>query len=161
LLAMTFLPIVLRAQSDLSSISGTISDSSGAVVANAAVILKSEGTSAEHKTVTNQSGFYTVQGLAPGKYTITVEAAGFEKIVKTGNNLDPSLPTTANLQLVVGHTTQAVQVTAQETALQADSATLGRVITSNQVENLPLNGRNPIYVALTKAGITSGPTGPT
>jgi len=161
LLLIVFLPIALRAQSDLSSISGTITDTSGAVVANAAVTLTSEATSAEHKTVTNQSGFYTVPGLSPGKYTLTVEAPGFEKLVRTGNNLDPSLPTTANLQLVVGHTTQAIQVTAQETALQADSATLGRVVTSNQVENLPLNGRNPIYVALTKAGITSGPTSPT
>src|SRR6202020_3317853 len=97
------------AQSDLPSISGTITDTSGALVANAAVALTSEATAAEHKTVTNQSGFYTVPGLSPGKYTITVEAPGFDKLVRTGNNLDPSVPTTANLQLVAGDTTQRIK----------------------------------------------------
>jgi len=161
LLLLTLVPASLLAQSDLSSISGTISDPSGAVVSGAAVTLTSESTSAEHKTTTNRSGYYTIPGLAPGKYTIMVVSPGFGRLVSTGNNLDPSLPTTANLQLIVGGASQEVKVEAEETTLQADSSTLGRVITSNQVENLPLNGRNPIYVALTKAGITSGPGSPT
>lgn len=161
LLLLGFSTRTLPAQSDLTSVSGTITDPSGAVVANATVTVTNETTRAPHTTSTNRSGFYSIPGLAPGKYTISVDAPGFDKLVTVGNNLDPSLPTTANLRLHMGHTTQAVQVTAQETSLQADSATLGRVITAHQVENLPLDGRNPIYVALTKAGITSGPTGPT
>jgi hypothetical protein len=161
LFALLWLPMAVLAQSDLSSISGTVTDTSGAEVTNATIIVTNEATDAHQQTTTNHSGFYTIPGLPPGKYTIVVEAAGFEKLTKIGNNLDPSLPTTANLQLAVGGATEAVQVTAQETTLQTDSATLGRVITSNQVDNLPLNGRNPIYVALTKAGITSAPTSPT
>jgi hypothetical protein len=154
------LPFMAQAQSDLSSVSGTITDPSGALVAGASVTLTSELTGAVHMTQSNKNGYYTIPGLAPGKYTITVEGKGFEKLVVTGNNLDPSIPTTANEKLVVG-TTQTVDVTANQATLTADSATLGRVITGEQVDNLPLDGRNPIYVALTKAGVTSGPTSPT
>jgi hypothetical protein len=154
------LPIGGFAQSDLSAVSGTITDATGALIPGASVTLTSEATGAEHKTVSNKDGLYTIPGLAPGKYTITVAANGFEQMVSRGNNLDPSIPTTANFHLLVG-TTQVVTVEASQASLVADSATLGRVVTSNQVDNLPLDGRNPIYVALTKAGVTSGPTSPT
>jgi hypothetical protein len=155
LLVTMFLPPALPAQSDLSSISGTITDPSGAVVAGAAVTLRNESTGVIRATTTNGSGFYTISSLAPGRYSITVESPSFQKLVRTGNNLDPAIPTTANLGLALAGTAQQVQVAAEETTLQADSSTLGRVITSNQADNLPLNGRNPIYLALTKAGITS------
>jgi len=148
-------PAALLAQSDNSSIAGTITDSTGAVIAGASITIMSELTKADRTTVSNQSGFYTVAGLAPGKYTITVSAAGFGTVTRTNNNLDPSVPATVNITLPIGKTDQQIQITANETSLQADSSTLGRVITSSQADNLPLNGRNPIYLALTKAGITS------
>jgi hypothetical protein len=155
-----FTSLTGAAQSDLAAVSGTISDPSGAVISHATVTLTSEATGAVHRTVTNTSGFYSIPGLAPGRYTITVDAKGFQKLVTTGSNVDPSLPNTDNLRLQVGTSAQQVTVQANQATLQADSATLGRVITSNQVEHLPLNGRNPVYVALLKAGITSGPTSP-
>jgi hypothetical protein len=148
-------PTALLAQSDNSSIAGMITDPSGAVVGEAEITVTSELTGAEHKTVSNRSGFYTIAGLAPGKYTVTVTAPGFSKVTRTNNNLDPSLPASVNLSLSVGKNTEQVEVSAEETTLQADSSTLGRVITSSQADNLPLDGRNPIYLALTKAGITS------
>jgi hypothetical protein len=148
-------PVTLNAQSDNSSITGTISDPSGALVEHAQITVTSELTGAEHKTMSNRSGFYTIAGLAPGKYTVTVVAPGFSIVTRTNNNLDPSVPSTVNISLAVGSTSQQVEVRANETTLQADSSTLGRVITSSQADNLPLNGRNPIYLALTKAGITS------
>jgi len=154
----TMLSAAAIAQSDLASISGTISDKTGALVPNAEVTLTSETTGAIHKTTTNRSGLYSIPGLAPGRYTITIDAKGFEQLISKGNNLDPSVPTTMNLQVSVEGTTQSVTVQASETTLEADSATLGRVINAKQIESLPVNGRNPIYVALTKAGITSGPT---
>src|ERR1700679_2221605 len=160
LFTLFLVPTMAWAQSDLSSVSGTITDPSGAVVGGATVTLTSELTGTVHVTQTNKNGYYTIPGLAPGKYTVTVEGNGFEKLVVKGNNLDPSLPTTANERLTVG-STQAVNVTATPDTLTADSATLGRVVTGEQVDNLPLDGRNPIYVALTKAGVTSGPTSAT
>jgi hypothetical protein len=143
------------AQSDLASISGTVSDASGALVPKVTVTITNESTGAARVATTNKSGLYTVPGLSPGRYTITAQAPGFERLVKIGNNIDPSLPNTENLTMTVGQVMQSVQVEAQQETLQADSATLGRVITSSQVENLPLNGRNPIFAALTKAGISA------
>jgi len=157
--ATALLPsVAIYAQSDNSAITGTVSDPTGAVVRGAAVTVTNETTGLEHSTITNASGFYTVPGLAPGKYTVKVVANGFLTEVVRNNNVDPSLPSTINVSLKVGSNSETVQVTAEETPIDADTATLGRVVTSNQVENLPLDGRNPIYVALTKAGITSGPT---
>ena len=155
-------PRTLYAQSDNSSVVGTITDPSrSALVGNATVTLISEATGAVHKTVTNSRGLYTIPSLAPGRYTITVDAPGFERLVSSGLNLDPVQPTTANLKLVIGSDSQEVQVEASQATLTADSSMLGRVITGTQMDSLPLNGRNPIYVALTKAGVTSGPISPT
>jgi hypothetical protein len=153
-------PRILNAQSDNSSVLGTITDASGAVVGNATVTLTDDANGSEHKAVTNSNGFYTIPSLAPGRYTITIEAPGFSKLVSQGNNLDPALPTTANFRLQAG-ATETVQVEASQATLTADSSMLGRVITGSQMEALPLDGRNPIYVALTKAGVTSGPSSPT
>jgi hypothetical protein len=154
--ALLLTPVAL-AQSDNSAMTGTITDQAGKVVPGATVTVKNESTGLTRTTVTNASGLYTVNGIAPGKYTVSVMAKGFGTDTVTNNTVDPSLPATVNVTLKVGATTEAVQVTAEETPLNADTATLGRVITSKQVDSLPLNGRNPIYVALTMAGITSGP----
>lgn len=145
------------AQSDNSAIVGTVTDTSGAVVRGAKVDVVSEVNGADRKATTNSTGFYSVNGLAPGKYTVTVVAPGFKVEEVTNNSVDPSIPSTVNILLKIGEATQKVEVTAGETPLDADTSTLGRVITGNQIENLPLDGRNPVYAALTKAGITSGP----
>src|SRR5258708_7101399 len=96
--------LMLRAQSDLSGISGTITDASGAVISGANVTVTDEATGTPHKTTTNGSGYYTMPSLSPGKYTIVVEAASFATLTSTGNNLDPSVSTTANLRLNLGST---------------------------------------------------------
>lgn len=146
------------AQSDLASISGTVTDPSGALVPSAQISVISEATGAVHKTVTNASGFYTIPGIAPGHYTVAVDAPGFRRLISAGNNLNAAVTTTDNLRLTLGETTQEVNVQASGETLEADSATLGRTVDAKQIESFPVNGRNPIYVALTKAGITSGPT---
>ncbi len=143
------------AQSDLSGVSGTITDPSGAVVRGATVTVIDEATRAIHTATTNDSGYYTIPSLSPGRYTITVSASNFQKTTSSGNNLDPNVSTTANLQLLIGSNSEVVQVSASETAVQTESTVLGRVITSKQAEMLPLSGRNPIGLALLKAGVTS------
>ncbi|MEG9435700.1 carboxypeptidase regulatory-like domain-containing protein [Edaphobacter sp. HDX4] len=152
-LACSCLP--LFGQSDLSGVSGTITDESGAVIPSATVTAIDEATGAEHKAVTSDSGYYTIPSLSPGRYTIIVQASSFRTVTSKGNNLDPAVTTTANLKLMVGSTNETVQVAAQETGIQTDSTVLGRVITSKQAELLPLSGRNPITLALLKAGVTS------
>ena len=143
------------AQSDLSGVSGTITDPSGAVVNGAEITVVDEATGAEHKTTTNNSGYYTIPSLSPGRYTIRVQAPTFQSLTSRGNILDPAVATTANLRLLTGSATETVQVAAQETTIQTDSTVLGRVIDSKQAETLPLSGRNPVTLALLKAGVTS------
>ncbi|MCU1252692.1 MAG: Cna domain protein [Edaphobacter sp.] len=145
----------MHAQTDLSGVSGTITDQSGAVVRGASVAVIDEATGAEHKTLTNGSGYYTIPSLSPGHYTIVVQVPSFRVLTSNGNVLDPAVATTANLQLQSGSVNQVVQVAAQETSIQTDSTVLGRVITSKQAELLPLSGRNPITLVLLKAGVTS------
>lgn len=149
------------AQSDNASVSGMVIDQTGSPVEGAIVVVRSDQTGAEHSVPTSTKGTYSLSGLAPGKYTVSAKATGFDVTTVTNNNFDPSIRSTVNLELHVGQATQQVQVTAQETQLEADTSAIGSVITSNQVKNLPLNGRNPVYLALTKAGITSGPSSPT
>ncbi|NUQ28184.1 MAG: TonB-dependent receptor [Acidobacteriaceae bacterium] len=155
LCAVLFSVVHLFAQSDLSGISGTITDPSGAVVRGAMVTVTDEATGIGHRTKTNESGYYTIPSLSPGRYTIQVQATTFGTVTSHGNNLDPAVATTANLTLPNASTTETVQVNAQETSIQTDSTVLGRVITAKQAEMLPLSGRNPITLALLKAGVTS------
>ena len=153
--ALACFALPMFAQSDLSGVSGTITDQSGALVHGASVTVTDEATGAVHKAVTNDSGYYTIPSLSPGRYTIVVQAPTFQLLTSKGNILDPAVSTTANLQLHSGSVNETVQVDAQETSIQTDSTVLGRVITSKQAEMLPLSGRNPISLALLKAGVTS------
>lgn len=146
----------VQAQSDTSSIAGTVRDSSGSVVPNAAVVLRNEATSTERRITTNESGNYVAPTLAPGFYTITVQANGFKKYVSQNNKLDPSIPLGVDVALEVGAATETVQVEANSETLQTESATLGKLVEGKQVSDLQLNGRNPIFLALLKPGVRGG-----
>ena len=144
------------AQSDTASISGLVKDVSSAIVPNASVVIKNEQTGVERRAKSNDSGNYIITNLPPGLYTVTVEAAGFKRYEKTGNKLDPSISTTVNADLQVGSVAETVEVTATAVTLQSESATLGKVITNEQIKYTNLNGRNPIFLALLKPGVRGG-----
>lgn len=144
------------AQSDNSSISGVVKDATGAVVTNAKVTLRNEDTSFERLTTTNHSGFYTAPNLGPGYYTITVEAAGFKKSSKSRNKLDAGLPLAVNIDLAVGALTESVTVEASAAQLNTETSTVGKTVEQKQIQNLTLNGRNPLFLALLKPGVRGG-----
>lgn len=144
------------AQSDNSTISGVVKDSSGAVVANAKVNVRNEGTSFDRDVKTNGSGFYTVTNIAPGYYTVTVEAPGFKKASVSRNKLDAGLPIAVNMDLAVGALTETVTVEASVAQINTESATVGKTVEQKQIQNLTLNGRNPIQLALLKPGVRGG-----
>ncbi len=148
--------VVLFGQSDNSSISGVVKDPSGAVVANAKVTLRNENTSFVRQTTSNDSGFYTVTNIAPGYYTVTVEATGFKTSTRTRNKLDAGLPIAVNMELAVGQLTEVVNVEAGVAQINTESATVGKTVEMKQIQNLTLNGRNPIFLALLKPGVRGG-----
>lgn len=144
------------AQSDTASMSGYVRDQTGAGVPNANVAIKNEATGAERRTVTNETGYYTVSSLQPGFYTVSAEAAGFKRFEKSHNKLDPSITTTVDADLQVGAASESVSVVAEAPAVQSESATVGRIITTKEVQDTPLNGRNPLFLALLKPGVNGG-----
>jgi len=144
------------AQSDLTSISGYVKDATGASVPNAQVTLKNEATGNERRAATNESGYYTFTNIPSAVYTVTVEATGFKKTAVTGNKLDPNVPATVDVNVAVGQTSESIEVTADAVAIQSESATLGRVVSETQIKNLQLNGRNPLFLALLKPGVSGG-----
>ncbi len=143
------------AQSDTSQITGIVRDASGALVPNAKVAAVNETTGIERSATTNQDGFYTLTNLPPGPYTVSVEAAGFRKAVSKNNRLSASIPLSVDVSLEVGAVAETVEVTASVATVQADSATVGRTIESQQIANMALNGRNPLLLAQLKPGVRS------
>ena len=148
--------MTMWAQSDTASISGYVRDPSAASIPSATVVVKNEATGLERRATTNAAGFFSVSNLPPGYYAVTVEAQGFKKYEKSNNKLDPNISASVDLSMQIGASTETVTVVAEANAVQSESATLGRVITGKEIANMPLNGRNPLFLALLKPGVSGG-----
>ena len=146
----------LIAQSDTSSITGFVKDSTGAAIPNANVLIKNQGTGAERQATTNETGYYVVSVLPSGYYSVTVQATGFKRFHKSQNKLDPNISTTVDATLEVGAITESIEVTATAAQVQSETATVGKLIESNLLDNIQMNGRNPLFLALLKAGVRGG-----
>src|SRR6185437_6322825 len=132
------------AQNLYASIHGTVTDASGAVVPNAAVTVVNTSTNITTKASTNSSGYFTVPQLqVGGPYKVTISASGFQTFTATGMNLSVNDNRDVDAKLQVGSSNTTVQVSAS--ALQVDTADtqLKQVMTSTQLEQLPLAGRDP------------------
>ena len=141
-------------QTSTSLISGTIFDSSGAVVAGASVTALNEATGALLKQVSNNTGLYAFPSIPVGAYTIIVETPGFKTARQTGNTLVVGTPLTVNVTMDVGSATEEVQVAASIEQVNTTNATLGNVVEKQTVETLPLNGRNPLNLIVLEPGVT-------
>jgi hypothetical protein len=149
----------VTAQSDLTTVTGTIHDPSGASVPNATVTVQNVGTGAERKATTDAGGVYSITSVPAGTYTLIVQAPGFQKLQQSGNTFQSGVTATLDATLTVGAATETVSVTSEAPPVQADSATLGRDVTTKQIQDLQLNGRNPLLLALLKPGVTGGALG--
>jgi hypothetical protein len=134
------------------TILGTVTDSTGAIVPNVNVTVTNTGTNSAFKTVTSSSGDFNAPALNPGTYSVSAEAKGFQKSVTTGFNLDVNGKVRVDLTLKPGAVTETLEVTAQAVALDTDSAALSQLVSQQQVEELPLNGRNFMQLLLVGAG---------
>lgn len=155
-LLVASLPQSLIAQTDFSQLSGIVRDSTGAVVPGAQVTVRNEATALERRSTTNASGYYIAPNIPPGNYAITVEAQGFKRFITTGKKVDASISATQDVALQVGEVSEVIEVAASAAQLQTDTAVVGGTVETEQIENLMLNGRNAIRVALLKAGVSSG-----
>ena len=134
------------------AILGTVTDTSGAIVSNAKVTVTDTETNVDFKTVTSSAGDFNAPSLNPGPYKVTVEAPGFQKYVTSGIVLTVNQRVRIDAQLKPGAVTETVEASAQAVALNTDSAELANMISQQQVEDLPLNGRNFMQLLLVGAG---------
>jgi hypothetical protein len=146
-LALTVFVGALHAQEFRSTLTGRVSDPSGAGVPNASVVAIKTDTHARYQTVSGPEGFYTVPQLLPGEYEIAVESPGFKKYRQAGIQLASNARVTQNVELVIGNATETVTVTDDAPPLNMASASAGQAITTREVENLPINGRAPMDLA--------------
>jgi hypothetical protein len=144
---------ILSAQTATGTIVGSVNDSTGAAVPNAKVTLTNQATGVSVTTVTNGTGLYAFPYVPPGTYRITVEAAGFERAVHPDIRLEVGLSVRTNFTLQVGKAQQEVTVTGGAEMLQTENATVGTVIASRMVNELPLNGRNPLALVALAPGV--------
>src|SRR6266404_525954 len=145
-----------RAQTSNGTIAGTITDKSGGAVVKATVSATSQGMGQTLGTaITDASGGYRIEALFPGKYTVSVKAAGFSELKVSDVDVRGSFTTTVNGTLEVGSISASVLVeasTGQE--LQTQSGDLSKSFSEPEIENLPYSNLNPISLVLTQAGVT-------
>jgi hypothetical protein len=127
-------------QAGTGTITGTVSDPAGAVVANAPVEVRNTDTNLPYPTVTTAAGVYTVTRLPPGPYSVTVTAPGFKRLVRSGLTVDAGQVLPLNLTLEVGAATESVTVSAEATLLKTETGDTYHDITLSQLDDLPVLG---------------------
>ena len=151
----------LNAQTATGQITGTVKDSSGAVLPQVQVMLKNEGTGLSRQTVTSDSGDYSFTILPVGTYSVSVENKGFSKAVQSGVRLNVDQVQRVDLTMALGSTTETITVQAPSVAVQTETSSIGQVVNERQVTQLPLDGRNFLQLLFLGAGAvqTSGEQG--
>jgi hypothetical protein len=142
------------AQSATSGVlSGTVTDPQGSVVSGATVVVKNNETGAVLTATTNDNGVFTFSQVQPARYTVTIEAQGFKKSVAPVVQVEVSKEAQLNIKLEIGGATETVTVTDAQEVINTTSPSLTNVISTRQVVDLPLGGRNPVDLAGLQAGI--------
>ncbi|WP_263365974.1 TonB-dependent receptor [Edaphobacter bradus] len=151
-------PLVLGQST--ATLSGTVTDPSGAVVPNATVLVHSLATGVDRSTVSDGAGYYTAPSLQPGEYSVTVNAAGFARFVVERVTLEVDGHGTVNARLALSSTGETVQVEGTPPAIETQTITVGQVIDQKTVQEIPLNGRHFLdLTVLTPGGVTAPPSG--
>src|SRR5437764_4440433 len=142
------------AQTNKGGISGTVVDPNGAAVPGANVTITNVGTGQKVTVTTSESGAFNVQALDPVMYNVLVEATGFKKALVDKVKVDTAATATANVNLETGSVTEQVVVTAEAPLLNTETGTTTHTITSRQLQDIPLNNRSVLDLALTAPNVT-------
>jgi hypothetical protein len=136
-----------------ASLQGTVMDSKGGVVSAAKVTVTNQGTGIQRETITSDQGFYRVNELPPGTYTVTVEAPGFKQAVSKNIVVEAEQPRGFDVTLAVGGTQETVTVIADTEALSTENANVGTSIGATEIERLPQVGRDPYELLRLTPGV--------
>ncbi len=141
------------AQAPTGTISGVVTDDSGAVIPNAPVTITNKATSIARTVTTSAEGAFSAPALAAGDYEIRVELKGFRTLVRDAN-VQVGLTTTADMRLSVGQTSEVVNVEAATAQIEYEQHSIDGVVTRQQIQGLPLNGRSFLNLASIEPGVS-------
>src|SRR5258707_437413 len=145
-------------QNVYGTIAGTVTDTSGAAVANATVALTNLDTAQKRSIETDASGNYTFVNILPGRYKLEGEKTGFKKFVREPIVVQIESGLRVDISLPVGSQTETVEVTSEVPLLQPETQSLGQVVEQRSVTELPLNGRNPLALVGLVPGVVQQAT---
>ena len=147
------IPVPAHAQLAGGTISGTISDPTGAAIPNAQITVVNTETNEVHDVTASQNGLYRAPNLTPGKYQIKVAAQGFNSLLQSNVVVSVGFEVIVNLQLQLGSTQQTLEVTAAPAAVDEATSSTGAVVAGTAVRQLPLNGRDWTSLAALEPGV--------
>ncbi|MBL8240499.1 MAG: TonB-dependent receptor [Bryobacterales bacterium] len=146
------------AQAPTANVTGTVSDPSGAVIADASINLTNAATGFNRTLTTNAEGVYAFNAVPIGVYTLTIEAKGFPKQIREGLELQVGQTARIDATLQVGNVAESIRVEGGAPLLQTETTEIGTVIENKRIVELPLNGRNYLQLAsLIPGATTNGP----
>lgn len=155
LVVTVFLASHVQAQVSGATLSGTVTDKSGATVPQAQILIKNVATGIQTPIAANSDGFYTAPNLLPGPYQVTVSSAGFSSVMRTGIILAVGDQQQLNFTLEVGQVAQTIQVSGELPTVQLQSSTLNHLVSDSTVVELPLNGRDWTQLAALNPGVVA------
>jgi hypothetical protein len=149
----------LNAQSVTATVVGTVTDQSGAAVPKASLALTSLDTNVKRALIANESGHFTIAGLAPGSYRLVAPQQGFKQTVVDRIELLVNHTARIDIVLQVGAVAESVEVNGANPLVASETSSIGQVINTNQIEDLPLKGR--AVFNLTLLSPATAPAAPT
>jgi hypothetical protein len=141
-------PGVVQAQSGAGSITGLISDETGAALPGVTITATNQATSVDYTAVSNQAGNYTIPVVPVGKYIVKVELTGFRTATTPPFSIEAKQVARLDFKMTVGGVQESVEVAGVSPILQTETPTVGEVLSGNTVQSLPLNGRNVTQLPL-------------
>ena len=145
-----------------AQVSGTVTDESGSVVPNVTLTITSIETALQREAVTNEAGLYQLPALPPGSYKLTAKKTGFRQVAREGLRLEVNQSARVDFTMQLGAVTEIIEVTASAPLLESTNSSVGQVIETKAVSDLPLNGRNFVQLAILAngaIGVGYGPQG--
>ena len=154
-----------QAQTFFGSILGTVTDSTGATIPHASVVLTNLGTAERRTAETDESGNYQFVNLVPGRYRVDIEKTGFKRMTRDGIEVQVESSVRNDATMQVGEVGQTVEVSAHAPLLQTETTSLGQVVEARRVLEMPINGRNVLSLVALVPGVvpqglsSTNPTG--
>src|SRR5947209_18660905 len=153
-LALTLFSGVAHAQVTGATLSGIVTDATGAVIPGVTISIKNRGTGAVRTVMADEAGLYSAPNLQAGSYDVTATQPGFSTVAQSNITLTVGAQQQLNITMKVGETAQVIEVTAAAPLVQVTSSLISGVVESTTVRELPLNGRDWASLATLSPGVT-------